>query len=424
MQWEILRTGLPRPHHPGPDRRSQAGHLRLPRRRRGRVPRGDRGGHRAGDAGPQLAQRRAAAARAAAGVPRGLARRPPHQVHPVDVAHPARRLRAPGRRAAAAAGGHPRSHRHRPRRIPGGRRRPARWLPTTWPVTSSGCCSSGARLSLDEMAGAPGGPVAPGDIAVLVHTNKQAGAGPRDARHGRGAGGDHRRRQRVHAPTSRATGWSCCRPWSSRRGARVRTAALTCFVGWTAPAAGRGAATRRSTSSARRLRAWADVLARRGVPALLERMTDEGRLTARLLSARPGASAGSPTCATSPRRCTPRLSRAQLGTAALVEWLQHRILDAAADPSEERVRRLESDAEAVQVVTVPPQQGSGVPRRLRARTDGTATRTTLPDLLRLHRDGVRTHRRRRPVGPALPDNLRVHRHEDAGEDLRHAVRRA
>ena len=51
----------------------------------------------------------------------------------------------------------------------------------------------------------------------------------------------------------------------------------------------------------------------------------------------------------------------RLGLAATVEWLQRRINEAAEDVAEERSRRLESDADAVQVVTIHGAKGLQFP---------------------------------------------------------------
>ena len=52
----------------------------------------------------------------------------------------------------------------------------------------------------------------------------------------------------------------------------------------------------------------------------------------------------------------------QLGTTALAGWLRSRIADAATDTAdEERSRRLESDAEAVQVLTIHRSKGLEFP---------------------------------------------------------------
>src|SRR4029079_12897482 len=51
----------------------------------------------------------------------------------------------------------------------------------------------------------------------------------------------------------------------------------------------------------------------------------------------------------------------KFGVASMVEWLQHRMSEAAADQTEERSRRLESDAESVQVITVHRSKGLEFP---------------------------------------------------------------
>ena len=66
---------LPRAHRAGADRRPQAGHLRVPRRRRRHVPGGHAHGRAARHAGRQPPQRRAAARRPRGGVRRRRARR-------------------------------------------------------------------------------------------------------------------------------------------------------------------------------------------------------------------------------------------------------------------------------------------------------------------------------------------------------------
>ncbi len=270
--------------------------------------------------------------------------------------------------------------------------------------------SCGARLET------PRGerPLVPGDVAVLAHTNKQAGLA-RDALAAVGV-------PAVVTGAANVFGTDVAQQWllllqalEQPRGARLRTAALTCFVGWTAQdLATKGDAALDDLGP--KLRGWADVLARRGLPALLERITEEEGLTARLLATEVGERV-----LTDLRHVAQALHQAavegQLGTAALVEWLQHRILDASTDPSEERVRRLESDADAVQVVTVHRSKGLEFPvvyvpfgwDRYKPRN---------PDPLRLHIDGVRTLDVGGIGGPEYGANLAVHRAEEAGEDLR------
>ncbi|MDF2967532.1 MAG: exodeoxyribonuclease beta subunit [Nocardioidaceae bacterium] len=283
--------------------------------------------------------------------------------------------------------------------------------------------SGGARLDLDRASRADqehrdarlhGEPVAPRHLAVLVHTNSQA-ALVRESLVKVGV-------PAVIAGAANVFSTEIARDWlillqalEQPRGARVRTAALTCFLGWSAGTlaeAGEEALDRLGP----RLRVWADVLTRRGVPGLLEQMTEEGELTARMLSADTGERR-----LTDLRHIAQALHVAavegQLGTAALVEWLQHRILDAATDPSEERVRRLESDAEAVQVVTYHRSKGLEFPI-VYVPFGWDSHKYDAPELLRLHRDGTRTIDIGGPSGPHYRDNLHVHRQEDAGEDLR------
>ncbi len=199
------------------------------------------------------------------------------------------------------------------------------------------------------------------------------------------------------------------------RATQARTAALTCFVGWSAERLALAGDDAMNVLGPM-LRGWADVLARRGVPALLEVMTEGGGLAERLLATDAGERQ-----LTDLRHVAQALHAAavegQLGTAALVEWLQRRILDAAVDPTEERVRRLESDADAVQVVTVHRSKGLEFPvvyvpygwDRYKPRT---------PDPLRLHLDGERTLDVGGSSGPHYDEHVVVHRAEESGEDLR------
>lgn len=202
--------------------------------------------------------------------------------------------------------------------------------------------------------------VRPPHIGVLVHTNKQA-ALVRDALEAvavpaviNGAGS-------VFA-TPAATDWQRLlealeRPTSPTR---ARTAALTVFVGWTAEevaAAGEADWERVHT----RLHRWAEILRRGGVATLLALLTSAEELPARVL----GRADGERTL--TDLRHVGQLLHAQataehLGVAALVGWLRQRIAGVATDTrAEERSRRLESDAEAVQVLTMHRSKGLEFP---------------------------------------------------------------
>ena len=272
--------------------------------------------------------------------------------------------------------------------------------------------SSDARLTVDTEA--PGRPVAPGDVAVLTHTNKQA-LSVRDALADVGVPAVVTGAANVFSTDIAAQWLLLLQALEQPRAAQVRTAALTCFVGWTASRLAL-AGDEAMDVLGPRLRGWADVLARRGVPALLEVMTEGGGLGERLLTTTEGERQ-----LTDLRHVAQALHAAavegQLGTAALVEWLQRRIIDAAVDQTEERVRRLESDADAVQVVTVHRSKGLEFPVvYVPYGSDRYKPRT--PERLRLHVEGRRTLDIGGPSGPHYDEHLVAHRAEDAGEDLR------
>ncbi len=222
--------------------------------------------------------------------------------------------------------------------------------------------ASDAQLEVRDGQGAPGErkPLRPGHVAVLVRTHRTA-AIVRDALDAaripaviNGAGS-------VFA-TGAARDWlrlleAVEQPTSSTR---AHAAALTPFLGWSAErVAGAGEAD--SEQLHKRLHQWARVLRGKGVAALSEAITIGEGLPARVLSELEGE-----------RRMTDlrhvgqllhaAAIREQLGTTALTSWLRRRI--AAADresADEEQSRRLESDAEAVQVLTIHRSKGLEFP---------------------------------------------------------------
>ncbi|HEX8085428.1 MAG TPA: UvrD-helicase domain-containing protein [Solirubrobacteraceae bacterium] len=204
-------------------------------------------------------------------------------------------------------------------------------------------------------------PVAPGDVAVLVRRNVDAelvrdalaAAGVPAVLNGAGsvfetrAAGDWLRLlEAVERPTS-AT--------------RAKTFALTAFLGWTAErAAAAGDAAWEAVHA--RLHRWGRVLRQRGVAALAETITLVERLPERVLAAPDGERR-----LTDLRHIGELLHAAameeQLGVTALTTWLRHRIA-AAADElgmEQERSRRLESDAAAVQILTIHRSKGLEFP---------------------------------------------------------------
>jgi exodeoxyribonuclease V beta subunit len=141
---------------------------------------------------------------------------------------------------------------------------------------------------------------------------------------------------------------------------RARAAALTPLVGWNAE---RVACAREHELEElhRRLHAWSRLLRSRGVAALWQSIMQAEDLPARVLREQGGE-----------RRLTDLehvsevlhgvASAERLGTAALTAWLRERV--SAADrggDSDELARRLESDADAVQVLTIHRSKGLEFP---------------------------------------------------------------
>jgi exodeoxyribonuclease V beta subunit len=221
---------------------------------------------------------------------------------------------------------------------------------------------SGAQLASRRHDGTPAGQrtLGPGDVAVLVRKNDHARA-IKAALEAvdvpavvNGAGS-------VFA-TNPAGHWlrlleALERPESLPR---TRAAALTPFLAWSTEEVA-GASDDRWDEAQQLLHGWAGVLRRNGVATLLEAMTLQQGLPERLL-----ARIGGERELTDLRHVGELLHGAavdgQLGITALAGWLRRRIASDAFDAgAEDRARRLESDAEAVQVLTVHRSKGLEFP---------------------------------------------------------------
>ncbi len=272
--------------------------------------------------------------------------------------------------------------------------------------------SSSAKVSHgDELR-----PVEPADIAVLVHRNED-GRTVRDAL------------AAVDVPvvlmaTASVFLSPAARDWLTlltaleqpQRSGLARSAALTDFVGWSA----QQLATTEDQSFdelSARLRAWGEVLSSRGVAALFETIVATCGLTERVLSYEDGERH-----LTDLRHVGQALHEAATegygGVASLVEWLQHRIGQAMNDVDEERSRRLESDAKAVQILTIHRSKGLEYPI-VYAPFMWDRFVPTSPDPLRLHdARNARVLDVGGPNGPGYVERKAVALEEDAGESLR------
>ncbi|MCW2715128.1 MAG: exodeoxyribonuclease, partial [Frankiales bacterium] len=190
-------------------------------------------------------------------------------------------------------------------------------------------------------------PLAPEHLAVLVRTNKQAElvqaqlltAGVPVVLTGRSD---------VFA-TPAAAEWQLLLEALEQphRSTRVRRFALGALIGQTAGQL----LDDDSDQLSLRLRGWARVLEQRGVSALFEAVCLEQAVQPRLL-----ATIGGDRLLTDLRHLTEALHEAaldgQLGLTALLGWLRQRRTDAGGEGAQERSRRLESDDDAVQVITI------------------------------------------------------------------------
>ena len=222
--------------------------------------------------------------------------------------------------------------------------------------------SSGAEIVARRQDGSEIGrePLQPGHVAVLVRTNSHAttvqGALQEAAVPAVIAGAGS-----VFA-TEPAGEWLRVLDALERPTARDRaaSAALTSFIGWD-PVKVATAGDEEWEDLHWSLHRWAATLRRRGVASLLENITVTRHLPARVL-ARPSGER----FMTDLRHIGQLLHAAAmsdgLGSTALTAWLRRRINEAGRDSGDEdRSRRLESDAEAVQVLTIHRSKGLEFP---------------------------------------------------------------
>ena len=281
--------------------------------------------------------------------------------------------------------------------------------------------SSDAEIEHRTPDGKPAGrdPIQPGHIAVLVRTHKNADL-IRDELHAarvpaviNGAGS-------VFA-TASARDWlrllgAIERPASTLR---ARAAALTPFLGWDAERVAT-APEQEWEEAHRRLHRWSRVLRESGVAALTETIMLGEDLSARMLASTDGERR-----LTDVRHLAQLLHRAasaeRLGATALRGWLAQRVSAAETEDGEdERTRRLESDAEAVQVLTIHRSKGLEFPVVYCPFLWEPGYIPRDPEPVFFH-DPAAGDRRTIDVGldsPGFAAHVRQHRVEQRGEDLR------
>ena len=231
----------------------------------------------------------------------------------------------------------------------------ADWIAGDVAADVAALLQSGATVS--DCDGGPRRPLVAADVAVLTRTNRQA-VGVRDALRAAGVPSVVAGLESVFASEA-AAHWltlleALQEPTQRSRAAAV---ALTPFLGLS-PTEVAAADEGLWETVHDGLHRWAAVLAERGVATLYRTVTAEQAVPARVLAVEGGE-----------RLLTDlghvahllhsEAGAAQGGAATLRSWLAARIRTAAEDQSDadERSRRLDSDAEAVQVLTVHRAKG-------------------------------------------------------------------
>lgn len=257
--------------------------------------------------------------------------------------------------------------------------------------------------------------IEPRDIAVLTRTTKQV-ALIREALDAVGV-------PSVVSSSTSVFDTESARHWlwllqaieQPHRADRVRLAALTPLLGWTAAQLDSGSDDALSQVSTR-LREYAVLFDEAGFAAVFERASAQSGLDARLLA----VDAGERTM-TDLRHIAQLLNRAavseSLGITALTRWLTDRIKEPVAGGSTDRSRRLDSDSAAVQIMTTHASKGLEFPVVYLPYAWDTLY-FSKPSTLLLHENGKRIRDVGGPTGAGYGARKTVNDLEEAGEELR------
>jgi exodeoxyribonuclease V beta subunit len=279
--------------------------------------------------------------------------------------------------------------------------------------------SSAAEIEVRDRTGTVTGtnPVSCSDIAVLVDKHRNAAAIQRELLAAAvpaviaGAGSVF--------STSAAGDWLTLLEALERPSSplRARTAALGPLVGWDAAALA-GATEIQTEALHQSLYRWGRIFSEVGVAAMTDAVMVDGAVAARLLGR-----VGGERLITDVGHVAELLHRAtveeQLGLSALTAWLRQRIEAAASEGAhgDERTRRLDSDAAAVQVLTIHRSKGLEWPVVYCPYLWDTGRIPEEKAPVYFHRDGQRAVDVSL-TGSGYEANRARHNAEERGEDLR------
>ncbi len=227
-------------------------------------------------------------------------------------------------------------------------------------VTEDAADDIAALLGSAVTIGDDNRPVRPGDIAVLVRANKtveplRRALAERGIAAVVGSG----------ASVFRTAGarhwlWMLTAIESPARTNNVRLAATTPLIGWAAATLA-DADDERISALAAHFAEWGRVFTEAGFSAMAARIVDQMAVASRVLAAPHGERALTDLLQVA-AICNRQVMDQGWGLSELTEWLTDRVADIASHArSDDQVRRLESDAQAVQIMTVHASKGLQFP---------------------------------------------------------------